>query len=68
MKLATFFRKTKEQKAIKLANRLVSVLQDLELRIPPEVPCGYVSIWIHSNSRRIEYNNKEINLNPNKTK
>lgn len=62
MKLATFFRKTKEQKAVRLANKLIMVLQDLELDIPPKVPCGYISIWIHNDSQRIEYGNKKINL------
>lgn len=60
MKTATFFRKTKEQKAIRLANKLISVLQDLELEIPPKVPCGYISIWIHDDFKKIEYSNKNI--------
>lgn len=53
MKIATFFRKTKEQKAIRLANKLISVLQDLELEIPPKVPCGYISIWIHDDLKKL---------------
>ena len=60
MKIATFFRKTKEQKAIRLANKLISVLEDIELQLPPEVPCGYISIWIHDDSRKIEYGDKRI--------
>jgi len=56
---------TKKQAAKKaelLATELIETLISLGLKLPPKSSCGYIAIWIHSDSRKIEFANQEIHF------
>jgi len=68
MKIATFFRKTKEQKAVQIANKLIDTLCDLELK-SSNSGCALIMVWVYDDgSKSIEWNSGEKSLNLNKEK